>query len=780
MASNLDRLSHALQNTRTVNSDPVADRLDAMNDKLDKTNNRLTEMVDLEDDIKGLLGKDGGGAGKEEQLKKIKASTGKSSITRVKGEAAGEIIKAATENLSKDLENFSKDEQDFFKEMIKKIGEMTEKNLTEFNKSSKQLIELIKKGQALAEKTGNKDFQNTLAKTEKQARLEYYKANNMGLRGDQDTFSNRFKATFGLNKKDETTKKSITFGTAIKSGAKNFASGFLLGKDDSIRRQLFTSNEKRREKEDAKNNWAPMVTRLDELKPEHIKTLAERGVAPKSEKDFAYRKDGKAQSLDQINAELSKAHDEKNGIQTVDIPDQQKQIAAEIEKSSDTGSPLSALQEENAGLSKDPVVESLDNQTKKLDEISDTLSQANELFDAIKTAVEKIASSIDDLGSNEQSTDGGMLPSIDIDLPSRRRGGSNLPDANSRKQTRSERARSQPRDAKGRFVKRPSAAPVGRVSRGRGILGAVAGMGAMLGFGALASSDDSDSTDIAANTAMTAADLAPDVGSVAGKTEAKSAEKATVKGVEKATAKGAEKAVAKGAGKVVAKEGAKVGAKAVGKSLLKKIPGVGLIAGLGFGAQRLMGGDWKGALGEVASGAASTIPGIGTAASVAIDAGLAARDMGAFDGGAGGTGGGGGGDEPKQPMKQGPGKPVQGKSGGIFSKVGGFIKKNPLMTAGILGGAGLAAVGAKKAWDWMSGDSEDAKVESGQNPDSAILEKGSDAARDQMNVNVPPPTIINQGGGAAAGEKTTVPNTKSYVRDDESSWMRFALKRAMA
>ena len=548
MASNLDRLSQTLQNTRTVNSDPVADRLDAMNDKLDKTNNRLTEMVDLEDDIKGLIGKDGGGAGKEEQLKKIKASTGKSSITRVKGEAAGEIIKAATENLSKDLENFSKDEQDFFKEMIKKIGEMTEKNLTEFNKSSKQLIELIKKGQALAEKTGNKDFQSTLAKTEKQARLEYYKANNMGLRGDQDTFSNRFKATFGLNKKDETTKKPMTFGTAVKSGAKNFASGFLLGKDDSIRRQLFQSNEKRREKEDAKNNWAPMITRLDELKPEHIKTLAERGVAPKSEKDFAYRKDGKAQSLDQINAELSKAHDEKNGIQTVDIPDQQKQIAAEIEKSSDTGSPVSALQEESAGLSKDPVVESLDNQTKKLDEISDTLSQANELFDAIKTAVEKIASSIGDLGSNEQSSDSG-LPSIDIDLPSRRRSGRNLPDANGRKQTRSERARSQPRDAKGRFVKRPSAAPVGRVSRGRGILGAVAGMGAMLGFGALASSDDSDSTDIAANTAMTAADLAPDVGSVTGKTEVKSAEKATAKGVEKATAKGAEKAVAKGAGR---------------------------------------------------------------------------------------------------------------------------------------------------------------------------------------------------------------------------------------
>ena len=78
---------------------------------------------------------------------------------------------------------------------------------------------------------------------------------------------------------------------------------------------------------------------------------------------------------------------------------------------------------------------------------------------------------------------------------------------------------------------------------------------------------------------------------------------------------------------------AKTASKGLGKSLLKKIPGVGLVAGLGFGAGRLMRGDWKGALGEVASGAASTIPGLGTAASVAIDAGLAARDMGVFGGG---------------------------------------------------------------------------------------------------------------------------------------------------
>jgi len=84
---------------------------------------------------------------------------------------------------------------------------------------------------------------------------------------------------------------------------------------------------------------------------------------------------------------------------------------------------------------------------------------------------------------------------------------------------------------------------------------------------------------------------------------------------------------AKVGGKVLAKEGVKIGGKALGKSLLKKIPLIGAVAGLGFGAQRALHGDWLGAAGEVASGAASTIPGIGTAASLGIDAALAGRDI---------------------------------------------------------------------------------------------------------------------------------------------------------
>ena len=90
------------------------------------------------------------------------------------------------------------------------------------------------------------------------------------------------------------------------------------------------------------------------------------------------------------------------------------------------------------------------------------------------------------------------------------------------------------------------------------------------------------------------------------------------------------------AGRAAGRAGARglggIAAKGVGKSLLKKIPGIGLLAGLGFGAQRLLSGDFVGAGLEVASGAASLIPGLGTAASIAIDGGLMARDMGAFGG----------------------------------------------------------------------------------------------------------------------------------------------------
>lgn len=64
------------------------------------------------------------------------------------------------------------------------------------------------------------------------------------------------------------------------------------------------------------------------------------------------------------------------------------------------------------------------------------------------------------------------------------------------------------------------------------------------------------------------------------------------------------------------------------KSLLKKIPILGALVGIGLAYKRFKDGDIFGAGAELLSGIVSIFPGIGTAASVAIDAGLAARDMG--------------------------------------------------------------------------------------------------------------------------------------------------------
>jgi len=109
------------------------------------------------------------------------------------------------------------------------------------------------------------------------------------------------------------------------------------------------------------------------------------------------------------------------------------------------------------------------------------------------------------------------------------------------------------------------------------------------------------------------------------------AENEIAKTAEGEVVKGAEHAAVDAAGKVAVKGGAEAAAKTagkgIGKSLLKKIPLIGLGAGILFGAQRLMEGDMLGAAGEVASGAAGTIPGVGTAASIGIDTALAGRDI---------------------------------------------------------------------------------------------------------------------------------------------------------
>jgi len=111
----------------------------------------------------------------------------------------------------------------------------------------------------------------------------------------------------------------------------------------------------------------------------------------------------------------------------------------------------------------------------------------------------------------------------------------------------------------------------------------------------------------------------------------KASQKAAKEAAEKA-AKEASKKVGKEGAEAASKEAAQIIAKSATKSAIKKLPVVGLVGGLIFGLQRALEGDFVGAGLEVASGAASTLPVFGTAASFAADGTLLAKDLGAFEG----------------------------------------------------------------------------------------------------------------------------------------------------
>ena len=93
-----------------------------------------------------------------------------------------------------------------------------------------------------------------------------------------------------------------------------------------------------------------------------------------------------------------------------------------------------------------------------------------------------------------------------------------------------------------------------------------------------------------------------------------------------ATKKMKQEAVEQGV-KQTAKTGGKSMLKTGAKSFGKKLPfGLGLAVAGGFALDRFKDGDIFGGFGELTSGALSIIPVVGTAASLAVDAGLAVRD----------------------------------------------------------------------------------------------------------------------------------------------------------
>jgi len=235
-----------------------------------------------------------------------------------------------------------------------------------------------------------------------------------------------------------------------------------------------------------------------------------------------------------------------------------------------------------------------------------------------------------------------------------------------------------------------------------------------------------------------------------------SAKGAIGKVAEKAMASSAGKGIAKATSKIGGKAVAKIGAKAVGKSLLKKIPIIGAVAGLGFGAMRALQGDFTGAAGEVASGVASTLPGMGTAASFAIDAGLAARDISRAG---------------NEDSTEGTTESIDGAraEGGPVSANGSYL----------VGENGPELFSPNSAGGIKTNPVTKSNLETGANNAAANLKEITESAKEDTApvINVPPPTVIQQpaasqqsGGGGSLPMDT--------VRTEDSSWQRFQNRRS--
>jgi len=76
-----------------------------------------------------------------------------------------------------------------------------------------------------------------------------------------------------------------------------------------------------------------------------------------------------------------------------------------------------------------------------------------------------------------------------------------------------------------------------------------------------------------------------------------------------------------------------------------------------------------------------------------------------------------------------------------------------------------------------------AGLESGRNLDSTYIEKGTAATKDKLQINVPPPTVIQAPSKNAEGGQQIISGgnrDRMNARSADSSWLRFQEKRAVA
>jgi hypothetical protein len=290
------------------------------------------------------------GAGKEEQLAKISAAVNTASTSEANTSATQSMITTFSKSFrSVAIEIVGKmdeGQKDLIKTMVEEITKLQTKNMSEFEKAIGKITGIAKKMM-----DSNDPNMRALGSTmQDQAKEELFKAKGITLTGEKDTFLNRMGREVGFNTDKEPVKNNVR---GIAKVAKGFisssASGFASGLKESFRPEggmldrVLTTDEDKRQRELAKlqetenesgtESLADMfkkvieeilnqgkkpgkqefkpIDKLTDLTEGQIKTLEEQGIAPASEKDISYRKDGKPVSKDEINKTLAASSEQQ-------------------------------------------------------------------------------------------------------------------------------------------------------------------------------------------------------------------------------------------------------------------------------------------------------------------------------------------------------------------------------------------------------------------------------------------------------------------------------------
>lgn len=383
------------------------------------------------------------GIGKESQLSKIAAAVNPGSTAEANPTSTQSMITTFVKHFEtaalEIVNEMDDDQEELIKKMVDEVTKLQTKNLEEFNKAIGKIVGISNR----MIESNNPKLQELGRGMQDQANQELLKANNITLTGENDTFRNRLGREFGLNTEKQPVEKGVKgIGKLAKGFFSEAKTGFKSGIKESFRPEggfadrIFTTDAKKAERlltrteETSKETKTESITeifkklieetlkegksqerekpgkekfkpieKLTDLSDSQKKSLEQQGIAPASENDFSYRKDGKPVSIEDIN-----------------------KVLAPKQSSKPTGN--SEAQEDAAGISKDAQVEALQKTAESNIIIQENSTESSDTLKKLLEEVKKISEIMVNNGNQSGGGGGGLLDMMpDIDLPGGRKRG---------------------------------------------------------------------------------------------------------------------------------------------------------------------------------------------------------------------------------------------------------------------------------------------------------------------------------------------------------------------